>query len=588
MASSDILFGPILENDHTTFRLYAPRKGAAELLIRDRDPIPMAKGEDGFFTARAHAPEGTRYRFRSDGLEFPDLASRQQEGDTSGWSIVRKKEEWRSTLERPWHESVICEIHVGTATPEGTFLALKERLQYYADAGYTALELMPINEFPGARNWGYDGTLIFAPESAYGSPDDLRALVARAHELGLCIILDVVYNHFGTVDNFAASYVPEWFDPNVKTPWGPGIDFANEVVRKFYYENAVMWLTEYGMDGLRFDAIHEIKSPARDQFLGELAKACKVALPGCKLIIENIENSFSMLERDNHNEPMKYIAQWNDDMHHVMVYLVTGEGKKTGYDDATKDPIADLEKALADGFVHDREEGPQSDGRTRGGPASRLPPDSFITFIENHDQIGNRADSKRLSTRIEPRQLDFLHFVKFIAPQMPLCFMGDEANLDSGFPFFTDFSQADGDAADQRRHNEMREIFQEDVEDGALPHPNEPATFEQAKINWDALVQEQHQASLARFRQLAGYRRDTVWPLAATPCLDAFTARHENGCIVNWVFEAGTLTLALNASGQSQDMPCLIQGAPISTGSFDQHGEVLRLGPWSAVAWRSP
>ena len=227
-------------------------------------------------------------------------------------------------------------MHVGTATPDGTFTALKDHLQHFADAGYTALEIMPINEFPGARNWGYDGTLIFAPESAYGTPEDFKGLVARAHELGLSIILDVVYNHFGGVDNFAPDYVPEWFDPEVQTPWGPGINFSNEVVRKFYYENAVMWLTEYGVDGLRFDAIHEIKSPARDMFLGELAQACKIAKPDCKLIVENMENSFTMLERDAQNQPMKYVAQWNDDMHHVMVYLVTGEGKKTGYDDKSQ------------------------------------------------------------------------------------------------------------------------------------------------------------------------------------------------------------------------------------------------------------
>jgi 1,4-alpha-glucan branching enzyme len=340
------------------------------------------------------------------------------------------------------------------------------------------------------------------------------------------------------------------------------------------------------MDGLRFDAVHEIKSPAREQFLGELAQACEIAKPGCWLIIENVENSFSLLERDEHNEPMQYTAQWNDDMHHVMTYLVTGEGKKTGYDDRSKDPIADLEKALEDGFVHDHEEGPQSDGRTRGGPASQLPPDSFITFIENHDQIGNRADAQRLSARIEPRQLDFLHFLKFIAPQIPLCFMGDEANLNTPFPFFTDLSQEEGEEADRRRYKEMREVFGESVADGALPHPNDPATFGRAKIDWNAFGLEPHEASLDRFRELAGYRRDIVWPLAATPCIDAFTARHESGCVVNWVFEAGTLTVALNASPQGHDLPCVIMGKPVSTGSYDQHGEILRLGPWSAVAWK--
>jgi len=166
--------------------------------------------------------------------------------------------------------------------------------------------------------------------------------------------------------------------------------------------------------------------------------------------------------------------------------------------------------------------------------------------------------------------------------------MGDEANLNVGFPFFTDFSREEGDKANERRNKEMREIFKESVADGTLPHPNDPETFQKAKIRWEDFGQEEHRAALDRFRQLASWRRHNVWPLAASPCLDALTARHENTSIVNWVFEKGTLTLAFNASAQPQDMPCLIQGAPVSTGSYDQHGEVLRLGPWSAVAWKSP
>ncbi|HTO29202.1 MAG TPA: malto-oligosyltrehalose trehalohydrolase, partial [Devosia sp.] len=264
-----------------------------------------------------------------------------------------------------------------------------------------------------------------------------------------------------------------------------------------------------------------------------------------------------------------------------------GEGNKTGYDQPGKDPVADLEKALADGFVHDPGQGPNSDGRVRGGPAGRLPPDSFITYVENHDQIGNRADGKRLSSRIAPEQLDFVHFVKFITPQIPLCFMGDEASLPSAFPFFVDFSEEEGEKADTRRYREMREIFMENVRDGDLPHPNDPRTFAMAKLPWELVAEEQHVASLRRFRELASFRRDKVWPLSATPCTGTSSARHGQGLIINWMFEAGTLTLALNPTAAPVDMPCLIQGAPVSTGEFNQHGEVLRLGPWSAIAWRN-
>ena len=545
----------------------------------------MSKTSDGFFEASVECGPGTRYKFRIGDLEFPDLASRRQDGDTRGWSVVQDDVPPPPAFSRPWHEMVVCEVHVGTATPEGTFAALQDRLEHFRDAGYTCLEIMPVNECPGARNWGYDGTLIFAPESAYGSPSELQDLVTRAHELGLTMILDVVYNHFGSVDNFAPLYVPEWFDEKIETPWGPGIDFNQEMVRHFYYENAIMWLTEYGFDGLRFDAIHEIKSEAAEKFLGELAAAARAVKPEAKLILENMNNGTRWLERDDQNEPMTYRAQWNEDIHHVLTYLVTGEGKKTGYDEPRKDPVADLEKALADGFVHDHDEGPNSDGRMRGGPASRLPPDAFITYVENHDQIGNRADGTRLSARIEPRRLDFIHFVKFLTPQIPLCFMGDEANLPTPFPFFVDFSEEEGEKANDRRYSEMRGMFMEDVQDGQLPHPNDLKTFEMAKLSWEAFGEDPHLSSLHRFRQLASFRRDKVWPLAATPCADATSARHGQGIIVNWMFHAGTLTLALNPTAAPIDIPCLILDAPVYTGDFQQHGDVLRLGPWSAVAW---
>jgi maltooligosyltrehalose trehalohydrolase len=581
-------FGPFLAGDKTTFRLWAPSLPSADLIIDGRPAQPMAKAADGFFIVDAEeAGPGTRYMFRSGGLSFPDIASRQQHEDANGWSVVRGPlAPGRGNPVRPWHEAVICEVHVGAATPEGTFAALSERLEHFRDAGFTCLEIMPVNEFPGVRNWGYDGTLIFAPEHAYGSPEDLRALVAHSHELGLSMVLDVVYNHFGEADNFLPRYAPEWFKNDETTPWGPAINFDEPMVRRFYCENAAMWLAEYDFDGLRFDSIHEVKTGSRDVFLSELAAAAKAAKPDCWLIIENVRNSFRWLERDAGNEPMTYLAQWNDDMHHVLTYLVTGEGKKTGYDDPTKDPYADLEKALANGFVHDPTEGDQSDGRTRGGAAARLPPDSFITYVENHDQIGNRSDAKRLSARISPEQLDFLHFIKFLAPQIPLCFMGDEGNLTSGFPFFFDLPDDIAKSKSDDRYKQMREMFAEDLKDGELPEPNDPCTFAMAKLPWnDYRNQPERLAALERFRKLAGWRREKLWPLAATPCLDARAARQGNCLIVSWQFEAATLSIALNPTAAPADVACLIYGPTASTGDYSQQGEVLRLGPWSAVAW---
>jgi maltooligosyltrehalose trehalohydrolase len=581
-------FGPLIAGDMTTFRLWAPSLPSAELVIDGSSARSMTKAADGFLTVEVEdAGPGTRYMFRSGDLSFPDIASRQQYQDADGWSMVRAPlAPDRATALRSWHEAVICEVHVGAATPEGTFAALSEKLEHFRDAGFTCLEIMPLNEFPGDRNWGYDGTLIFAPEHAYGSPQDLRALVDRAHDLGLSMVLDVVYNHFGEAHNFLPRYAPEWFRDDETTPWGPAINFDEPMVRQFYCENAAMWLSDYDFDGLRFDSVHEVKTGSRDVVLQEIARAAKAVKPDCHLIIENVRNSFRWLERDGDNKPMHYLAQWNDDLHHVLAYLVTGEGRKTGYDDPGKDPYADLEKALANGFVHDPTEGDNSDGRTRGGAAAKLPPDSFITYIENHDQIGNRADATRLSARTEPRQLDFLHFIKFMAPQIPLCFMGDEGNLNSGFPFFFDLPEDVAKSKADERYKQMREMFAEDVNDGDLPEPNDPNTFALAKLPWDDYRDlSERRAALERFRLLARWRREKLWPLAATPCLEARTVRQGNCLIVTWQFEAGTLSIALNPTAAPADLACLVCADLVSTGEFSQHGEVLRLGPWSAVAW---
>ena len=260
----------------------------------------MSRAVDGFFSVDvADAGPGTRYKFQSGELIFPDIASRQQEADASGWSVVPAPL-LAGTFEsrRPWHEAVICEVHVGAATPEGTFAALAQRLEHFRDAGFTCLEIMPINEFPGKRNWGYDGTLIFAPDHSYGSREDLRQLVERAHSLGLSVVLDVVYNHFGDPGNLVERYAPEWLRKDEHTPWGPAINFDEPMVRQFYFENAAMWLAEFGFDGLRLDSVHEIRTASRDLFLTELADVARAARPDCWLIIENVQNSFDWLIRD--------------------------------------------------------------------------------------------------------------------------------------------------------------------------------------------------------------------------------------------------------------------------------------------------
>lgn len=547
----------------------------------------MSKSQDGFWSCRVSGiSAGARYRFRVGDIEFPDPASRQQDTDSGGWSILRQpfpRSTDRSAL-RPWHETIICEVHIGTATPEGTFDGLRKRLGHFRDAGYTCLEIMPVHTFPGERNWGYDSTLLFAPHPAYGTPEDLRALVARAHELGLCLILDVVYNHFGPLDNFLPRYAPEWFDPKVETPWGPGIDFSQKMVRRFYYENAMMWLAEYDFDGLRFDSVHEIKSEASDHFLMELAELARKATPHAHLVIENMENSASWLDRDAaSNEPRHFTAQWNDDFHHVLHHLITGERGPTGYD-GTKDPYADLEKALADGFVHDGEADGESDGRSRDEPGSRLPPDAFVGYLQNHDQIGNRGDARRLTELVDAERLDFVHFITMLSPHIPLFFMGEEAALTTPFPFFIDFPEADAEEKRQERYEQMKEMFKRPIPSGGLPDPNERATFLRAKLEWD---NPSDAPALEKFRRLAKWRRDMVWPLLATDCQDAVSARQGDCILVTWIFDAGTLSMALNPTAKPCQINAAVDGMPVATGTFHHSGETLSLGAWSAIVWRA-
>jgi malto-oligosyltrehalose trehalohydrolase len=585
----DYRFGPRIEENGVTFRLWAPSCPHVQVEVEGREPVVLERRTDGFWEGFVEGiGPGAAYRFRANGKAVPDIASRQQRDDSDGWSIVRGSfgiPPMDGPLS-PWHEAIICEVHVGTVTPEGTFSALMDRLEHFRDAGFTTLEIMPIADFPGKRNWGYDGTLIFAPDTSYGTPDDFRALVDRAHALGVCIVLDVVYNHFGSVHNFLPDYCPEWFDQSVETPWGPGIDFSQEIVRQFYYENAVWWLTEFDLDGLRFDAVHEIKSDESDRFLGDLAKVCRAEKPGCKLIIENMKNHAYWLTRDENDEPTKYSAQWNDSYHHVINFLVTGEAKG-GYDDPKKNPIADLEKALADGFVHDGDDENDDGGQNRGGPAAQLPMEAFVQFVQNHDWIGNRADSSRLAERISPERGRFARFVTMLQPALPIGFMGDEGWLTSKFPFFYDLPEPHASEKAKDRYKQMRDIFNEEVEDGGLPDPQDPETFEMAKLDWSQYDEPKHREAIENFRYIAALRREQIWPLTATKCLNAWSARQGDGIICSWLYEAGCHNMALNPTDAEIEMSFRCCDTAATVGDYRRDGESVWLGPWSAVIWRS-
>jgi maltooligosyltrehalose trehalohydrolase len=363
----------LVDGSHTQFRIWAPDQKAIALAIEGRSPMPMTTSGDGWFEFIANCGASTRYRYLlGDGKAVPDPASRLQDGDVHGHSIVVdpasyqwRKQEWRG---RPWAETVLYELHVGLL---GGFDEVKCELRQLADLGVTAIELMPIAEFPGARNWGYDGVLPFAPESSYGTPDQLKAMIDEAHGLGLMMFLDVVYNHFGPDGNYLPLYAGEMFRDDIATPWGPAIDFRRPEVRRYFTDNALYWLLEYRFDGLRFDAVHAITP--RD-WLDEMAAEVRARISGREvhLVLENDDNVASHLA-------FGFNAQWNDDGHHVLHRLLTGEHE--GYYEDYDSPARRLARCLKEGFVYQGEASAHRGGKRRGTSSANLPPSAFVLFL---------------------------------------------------------------------------------------------------------------------------------------------------------------------------------------------------------------
>jgi maltooligosyltrehalose trehalohydrolase len=472
------LLGP----KRTRFRFWAPSCKAVQLDVDGRT-LPMHPAGDGWFEADVDCGAGARYRYLiDDGVAVPDPASRFQPDDVHGPSevidpaaYVWQQTDWRG---RPWEETVLVEVHVGLL---GGYRGVIERMTEYAALGITAIELMPLGDFSGKRNWGYDGVLPYAPDSAYGRPEDLKALVDAAHGHGLMVFLDVVYNHFGPDGNYLHAYAEDFFRDGVQTPWGPAIDFEREQVRDFFIDNALYWLGEYRFDGLRIDAAHAI---GNDRWLRELATCVRAATPGERhvhLVLENEHNAASLLGAgdDPAAHTHYYDAQWNDDAHNALHVLLTGE--TDGYYLAYADrPIEKLTRVLAEGFAYQGEPSPIHDGKPRGEPSAHLPPSTFVMFAQNHDQVGNRAWGERLGALCDTRALLAATAMVLLAPQIPLLFFGEEFGSAQPFLFFTDYR---GELADVVREGRRREFskfraFASDAERARIPDPNDPATFE--------------------------------------------------------------------------------------------------------------
>jgi maltooligosyltrehalose trehalohydrolase len=525
----------LLAEGGTAFSLWAPKLAHVELELRCTSRVaryPMQRSPAGWHELRVpEAGAGTRYKFAvGGGLLVPDPASRYNPEDVHGASEVIDPlayawgdAAWRG---RPWHEAVVYELHIGCFTAEGNYAAAAKKLPELAALGITAIELMPLADFPGQRGWGYDGVLPFAPEAGYGTPDELKAFIDQAHALGLMVLLDVVYNHFGPEGNYLHAYCPQFFNGRHHTPWGAAINFDGDdhgTVRDFYRHNALYWVEEYHFDGLRLDAVHAICDDSPTPIVEEIAQALRNG-PGrdrhVHLVLENENNEASLLLRATEGAPRVATAQWNDDMHHAAHVLLTGEVDGY-YVDYAEAPLHHFGRALAEGFAFQGEPSGLRGGKPHGEPSSQLPSAAFVSFVQNHDQIGNRAMGERLnaltsgSAEQGARKLDAVYACLLLSPHIPMLFMGEEFASSSPFLFFCDFGPELAQAVSDGRRAEFARfaIFQDEAARARIPDPNAESTFKASKLHWEEREQSPHVERLALIKGLLALRHRHLVPL---------------------------------------------------------------------------
>ncbi len=521
-------FGAELREDATAFRLWAPGAARVELMLDSADgteAIDMRAQQDGWYERVVNgAAADTPYAFRIDGATtVPDPASRANPEGVHGRSVVVdpaayrwRDDGWRG---RPWCEAVVYELHVGTFTATGTFVAAVHRLDDLVDLGVTAIELMPVAAFPGTRNWGYDGVLPFAPAACYGTPDDLKHLIDEAHARGLMILLDVVYNHFGPEGNYLHLYASQFFNPRHQTPWGAAINFDAEgsrVVRDLFIHNALYWLEEFHFDGLRLDAVHAIADDSPMHIVTELAARVRTAFGDKRLVhlvLENDRNQARWLGRDGEGHAKLATAQWNDDVHHAMHVLATGEHDGY-YADYAERPLAHFGRALAQGFAFQGDYSAYR-GARRGEPSAALPPVAFVSFLQNHDQIGNRAFGERITALANPRALRALVCTMLLSPQVPLRFLGEELAAPSPFLFFCEFGPDLADKVREGRRNEFTRFarFRDASVREAIPDPNAIETFMASKLDWSESTHASRSSWRTFYRECLARRHEHIVPL---------------------------------------------------------------------------
>ncbi|RZI83986.1 MAG: malto-oligosyltrehalose trehalohydrolase [Rubrivivax sp.] len=610
-------FGATLREDGgVDFRLWAPGAKRVELVLK----LQVSEGEQAHFVEahgdaghdeeapNAHewyelfVPEagpGTRYRWRIDGeLDVPDPASRSNPDGVHDFSEVidplafewTRAPAWRG---RPWSDAVMYEMHVGTFTPEGSYAAAQTRLPALADLGITAIQLMPQASYPGRFGWGYDGVLPFAPQCSHGSPEDLKRFVDAAHGLGMMVLLDVVYNHFGPDGNFMPRYAPAFFSSKHHTAWGAAVNFdgpGSEVVREFFVHNALYWLDEYRFDGLRFDAVHAMLDDSRPDVMQALSMRVREAFPDRQihLVLENDSNDPARLGPPG--TPGRFEGQWNGDFHHPIHVLLTGE-QDGYYAEYVDDTLGQLARSLTDGLVW--QGGPHNCEHAQPRRRAEAPQalSTMVNFLQNHDQVGNRGFGERLAALVDEPALRLVTAMHLLNPAPPLLFMGEEFGATTPFLYFSDWSGDLRRAVTEGRRKEFAQFpqFADPATREQIPDPCDEATFLRSKLDWSAAMHAPGQAWLDFYRELLTLRRQWFTP----HLLQLQTGQHraervgERALHVRWALADGaSLHLLVNLAPdpvvlRTQATDLAVERAFFSVGHVSDNG----LGPWAGCWW---
>ncbi len=504
----------LLGHGGVRYRTWCKHERAAVVLFDCEEKpcrtVALAAEGDGYFSAvDAQGAAGDLYRYQFAGdKSWPDPASRWQPAGVHGPSMVidPRAFAWgdRDWQAPPYAQLIIYELHLGTFSDEGTFRGAIARLDRLAELGVNAIELMPIADFPGDRNWGYDGVSLYAPARAYGHPDDLRALVDAAHARGLAVVLDVVYNHLGPDGNYFGVYHDAYFSARHKTPWGDGLHFEEEAVRDFFADNAGYWMREFHIDGFRLDATHAIQDLSERHILAEITDRIHAA--GGFVIAEDERNEPRLLHATDHDGGLGFDGVWSDDFHHSVRVQLTND--REGYYENFAGSAEELTETLRHGWLF-RGQRKCANGETRGGESRTFAPEHFVYCISNHDQVGNRAFGKRLGHFIDADAYRAVSALLCLVPYQPMLFMGQEWNASTPFQFFTDHNPELGQLVTEGRRREFRHFaaFRNPEARRNIPDPQSGDTFQNSKLRWEETQKPEHAGVLQLYREFLHLRK---------------------------------------------------------------------------------